>query len=64
MIIFLFLQKGIRDTQKVGEVLTGLDQNLDGQVDFEEFVSMVTKLTMCSNAYFDTIYGQSFCGVK
>lgn len=64
MIIFLFLQKGTRDAQKVGEILSGLDQNLDGQVDFQEFVSMVAKLTMCSNAYFDTIYGRPFCGVK
>lgn len=58
----LYFQKGTRDPQKVGVILTSLDQNLDGRVDFEEFVSMVTQLTMCSNAYFKTFYGQ--CGVR
>nr|XP_020513893.2 protein S100-A1-like [Labrus bergylta] len=36
---------------RVGEVLAGMDQNLDGKVDFEEFVSMLTKIAVYS--FFD-----------
>ncbi|XP_035529093.1 protein S100-A1-like [Morone saxatilis] len=32
-----------KDPQKTGEILTNMDQNLDGQVDFEEFVSMTVQ---------------------
>lgn len=57
-------QKANKDPDKVERIMLGLDENLDGQVDFEEFMNMVTKLTVCSNSYFNTVYGQSWCGVK
>lgn len=63
-VLSLFLQQESRDPEKVQGILTGMDENLDGRLDFEEFVSMVTKFTMCSNAYFDKIYGVPSCGVR
>lgn len=48
------------DPGKVERIMYGMDENLDGQVDFEEFMNMVTKLTVYSNSYFKTIYGQSW----
>uniref|UniRef100_A0A8P4G2J3 EF-hand domain-containing protein n=1 Tax=Dicentrarchus labrax TaxID=13489 RepID=A0A8P4G2J3_DICLA len=59
------LIKRSKDPQKTAEILTNMDQNLDGQVDFEEFISMVTKFTMCSFDYFTmdrTVVYTSRCG--
>ncbi|XP_037639917.1 protein S100-A1-like isoform X2 [Sebastes umbrosus] len=50
--------------QKFGEILSSLDKNLDGQVNFEEFVSMATKLIMCTSSYFDKYGGDLMCGYE
>uniref|UniRef100_A0A3Q4AHZ4 EF-hand domain-containing protein n=1 Tax=Mola mola TaxID=94237 RepID=A0A3Q4AHZ4_MOLML len=34
-----------RDPRRVQEIISDLDKNLDGTMDFEEFVAMVTQLT-------------------
>lgn len=34
------------------EIISDLDKNLDGTMDFEEFVAMVTQLTVSSTSFF------------
>ncbi|KAM9353611.1 protein S100-A1-like [Symphorus nematophorus] len=41
-----------RDHKRVEEIMADLDTNLDGKVSFEEFVAMVTELTVCSTPFF------------
>ncbi|XP_060905334.1 protein S100-A1-like [Labrus mixtus] len=48
---------------RVGEVMAEMDQNLDGKVDFEEFVSMLAKITIYS--FFDfTNHPIIMCGLS
>nr|XP_046256834.1 protein S100-A1-like [Scatophagus argus]XP_046256835.1 protein S100-A1-like [Scatophagus argus] len=41
-----------RDPARVEAIMADLDKNLDGTVSFEEFVAMVTQLTVCSTSFF------------
>lgn len=41
-----------RDPRRVEEIMADLDKNLDGSVSFEEFIAMVTHLTVCSTIFF------------
>ncbi|XP_030250370.1 protein S100-A1 [Sparus aurata] len=41
-----------RDPQRVEAIMSDLDMNMDGSVSFEEFVAMVTELTVCSSSFF------------
>ncbi|KAG8009784.1 hypothetical protein GBF38_013816 [Nibea albiflora] len=55
-----------RDRTKVDEIMLDLDSNLDGTVSFEEFVSLVTQLTVHSSGFFQgytPCYQVPRCGV-
>ncbi|XP_073340797.1 protein S100-A1 [Pagrus major] len=41
-----------RDPQRVEAIMSDLDMDMDGSVSFEEFVAMVTELTVCSTGFF------------
>ncbi|XP_029928379.1 protein S100-A1 [Myripristis murdjan] len=52
-----------RDPRMVDEIMCDLDKNMDGKVNFEEFVGLVTRLTVASCGYFDGYTPQiSTCG--
>ncbi|XP_039973420.1 protein S100-A1-like [Xiphias gladius] len=40
------------DCRRVAEIMSDLDKNRDGGVSFEEFVALVTQLTVTSTTYF------------
>ncbi|KAL7393909.1 hypothetical protein ABVT39_017590 [Epinephelus coioides] len=46
------LLESSKDIQKSCQIIDDLDKNRDGKVDFEEFVSVATKLIMCCHSYF------------
>ncbi|XP_020666424.2 protein S100-A1 [Pogona vitticeps] len=46
---FLETQK---DTESVDKIMQELDQNGDGEVDFQEFVVLVATLTVACNTFF------------
>lgn len=48
----MFVFQVSRDPTRVEEIMADLDKNLDGRVSFEEFVAMVTHLTVCSTSFF------------
>ncbi|XP_038624776.1 protein S100-A1 [Tachyglossus aculeatus] len=41
-----------RDTEVVDKILKDLDENGDGEVDFQEYVVLVATLTVACNAFF------------
>ncbi|XP_063172767.1 protein S100-A1 [Candoia aspera] len=41
-----------RDTEAVDKIMHDLDENGDGEVDFQEFVVLVAVLTVASNTFF------------
>ncbi|XP_075994417.1 protein S100-A1 [Genypterus blacodes] len=40
------------DSQEVDKILAELDENKDGQVDFQEFITLVAVLTVLTNEFF------------
>lgn len=50
--LYVFLSQVHRDPQRVEAIMSDLDMNMDGSVSFEEFVAMVTELTVCSSSFF------------
>lgn len=49
---YSFISQVNRDAQRVEAIMSDLDTDLDGSVSFEEFVAMVTELTVCSCSFF------------
>lgn len=52
--VFFFLPplQGSYDSAEVEKVMSSLDENQDGEVDFQEFVVLVAALTMACNEFF------------
>ncbi|XP_015228058.1 PREDICTED: protein S100-A1-like [Cyprinodon variegatus] len=48
----LSLKEGSYDSAEVEKVMSSLDENQDGEVDFQEFVVLVAALTMACNEFF------------
>ncbi|KAK1894875.1 Protein S100-A1 [Dissostichus eleginoides] len=48
----VFLEQATGNPHKLAEIMTGQDEDQDGRVDFQEFVSMAAKLMMCGHPYF------------
>lgn len=44
--------QGTNDSSRVEKLLFDLDDNKDGEVDFEEFVNLVAALAVASNGFF------------
>ncbi len=54
LIIFfvMLLFQASKDPMVVDKIMTELDENQDGQVDFQEFVLLVVALTVACNEFF------------
>lgn len=48
----LCLPQTQKDTEAVDKVMHDLDENGDGEVDFQEFVVLVAALTVACNTFF------------
>ena len=48
----LFLFQASKDPTVVEKILADLDENKDGEVDFQEFVVLVAALTVACNEFF------------
>ncbi|KAF3692407.1 Protein S100-A1 S-100 protein alpha chain S-100 protein subunit alpha [Channa argus] len=46
-------QDGSNDPMVVEKIMTDLDENQDGEVDFQEFVVLVAALTVACNDFFE-----------
>lgn len=51
MTCFIYF-KGSNDPAVVEKIMAGLDDNKDGEVDFQEFVVLVAALTVACNEFF------------
>lgn len=56
VIFFMFVFQASKDPAKVNEIMCELDKNKDCAVSFEEFLVLVTKLTVCGAGFF-----QDYC---
>ncbi len=48
----MLLFQASKDPMVVDKIMTELDENQDGQVDFQEFVLLVVALTVACNEFF------------
>lgn len=48
----MFLLQASKDPMVVDKIMTDLDENHDGEVDFQEFVVLVAALTVACNEFF------------
>lgn len=53
VLIFYFTLQGQKDPQMVDKIMKDLDSNQDNEVEFNEFVVLVSALTVACNDFFE-----------
>lgn len=51
--VCMFLLQASKDPMVVEKIMNDLDENQDGEVDFQEFVLLVAALTVACNEFFE-----------